>query len=476
MKYAQLFIFLLSLSYSFDLLANLQSAQDLFSKRSGVGTRVDLEIARELTKEKMYFTAVPFIKEYIASGTGGSKETLDNVIDDVITEVGTKQFEIFPSQILDRINSPMIRYVRAKKYFRLGKYQETVQELKYDFSPSQIVHPFALNLEASANAILKNYEKANLLYKECVLESNKNIKSSLSSGRLKQLEVNRDTCIVGSPRALFAGQKFSEAHNDYLDLPKSSSIWPEILFEEAWNSFYMKDYNRTLGKLVTYNAPIFDYYFNPEIEVLKALTYLQLCLWDDAKKVIDDFYQRYEKEAFIINEIISKRTNDFKYFYLLGKSQMEGKISNDSLLSSMLSFIIKDPTYIDMYEQFVTGKEELTKIKTVGDSGFRKTLALNLRESLRLQRELIGSYVRRRLIQFRNQMTKSFEGMSYVKLEILGGKKTDLYSFNASTKRDRGDIAYVSRNEKQYFWTFNGEFWADELGDYVFSLKSECSK
>ena len=33
-------------------------------------------------------------------------------------------------------------------------------------------------------------------------------------------------------------------------------------------------------------------------------------------KVIDDFYQRYEKEAFIINEIISKRTNDFKYFYL----------------------------------------------------------------------------------------------------------------------------------------------------------------
>ena len=25
-----------------------------------------------------------------------------------------------------------------------------------------------------------------------------------------------------------------------------------------------------------------------------------------------------------------------------------------------------------------------------------------------------------------------------------------------------------------YLWTFNGEFWADELGDYVFSLKSEC--
>jgi hypothetical protein len=40
--------------------------------------------------------------------------------------------------------------------------------------------------------------------------------------------------------------------------------------------------------------------------------------------------------------------------------------------------------------------------------------------------------------------------------------------------RARGDVAYLRRTDKQYFWTFNGEFWADELGDYVFSLKSEC--
>ena len=56
---------------------------------------------------------------------------------------------------------------------------------------------------------------------------------------------------------------------------------------------------------------------------------------------------------------------------------------------------------------------------------------------------------------------------------LLAQKKALLYSFDKK-ERSRGDIKYIQRNEKQYFWNFNGEFWADELGDYVFALKSEC--
>ena len=40
-------------------------------------------------------------------------------------------------------------------------------------------------------------------------------------------------------------------------------------------------------------------------------------------------------------------------------------------------------------------------------------------------------------------------------------------------KRGRSD---VPRRDYQYFWSFNGEFWNDELGDYVFGLESECTR
>jgi hypothetical protein len=65
--------------------------------------------------------------------------------------------------------------------------------------------------------------------------------------------------------------------------------------------------------------------------------------------------------------------------------------------------------------------------------------------------------------------------MSYIKLEILARKKDQIYQKRRSYGfRSRGDIQNLKRTDKQYFWTFNGEFWADELGDYVFSLKTEC--
>ena len=73
------------------------------------------------------------------------------------------------------------------------------------------------------------------------------------------------------------------------------------------------------------------------------------------------------------------------------------------------------------------------------------------------------------------ELYSSFEGMSYIKLEILALRKERLYKTDSSSSGNkRGDIKYIERNDKQYFWTFNGEFWADELGDYVFALRSEC--
>jgi hypothetical protein len=41
-------------------------------------------------------------------------------------------------------------------------------------------------------------------------------------------------------------------------------------------------------------------------------------------------------------------------------------------------------------------------------------------------------------------------------------------------QKKRGSLGRPSLKDNQYFWQFNGEFWADELGDYVFALRPEC--
>jgi hypothetical protein len=410
---------------------------------------------QELLKDDLYFTAIPYLKEYLSSNRKRTSKGVDSLIDRVVTQVGVRQFEVLPNSILGRTNASTIQYILAKKLFRSGQYQKALQKLNGTIERSHPAKPFALQLEGSIFALMGKEKSAVAAFKNCIAESKKQMNSASSENRLRQLAINRDYCIVGIPRAEFAERSFSDASLSYLELSKDSYVWPEILFEEAWNSFYLKDYNRTLGKLVTYK---------------------ELCLFDDARNVVDGFYEHYQDKSLGVKRFLKKYGKNYKYFYLLAKSKRDGKQGGNSLLNQLLDSVLKDAAFLELVESFNIGRDEIEKVKGLKNPRMRKVFIANLRESLLLQRDLIGAYVRKSLHLAMDQLDKSFEGMTYIKLEVLGRAKQKLYFDSSAGNRSRGDIRYINRNEKQYFWTFNGEFWADELGDYVFSLRSECGQ
>lgn len=434
------------------------------------------QLASELIDEKLFFSAIPFIKEYLATTHQVNDVLLDKLLDDLIGEVGIKQFDILPESILGKSNAPIIRYILARKAFRKGKYDLALKYIQKNIENRNPVKPYALQLEGSIYAVSKREEAAFQSFKDCIDVSEDHIRREKNVVRIRQLKINRDYCIVGIPRAQFSLGRFESAYSSYLDLEKSSYIWPEILFEEAWNSFYLKDYNRTLGKLVTYRAPVFNYVFNPEIEVLRALTYMEMCLWDDSKNTVENFYNKYEKEYDAFKGFLDSTGKDYKQFYSLVKDYSDGKVKRNEILKIALDSIARDPAYLELYSSYSQGLEEIDQVKKINNPRIATVLNENLKESLLMQRNLIGSYLRGQLQLYSAQMMKAFEDMSYIKLEILSKRKTELYeniSFRGGN-RSRGNVAHLRRTDKQYFWTFNGEFWADELGDYVFALKSEC--
>lgn len=70
-----------------------------------------------------------------------------------------------------------------------------------------------------------------------------------------------------------------------------------------------------------------------------------------------------------------------------------------------------------------------------------------------LQRNLIGSYIRGQLQLNAAQIVRAFEDMSYIKLEVLSKRKTELYEDVSlrNSGRARGDVAHLRRTDKQYF-------------------------
>ena len=432
------------------------------------------KVIEELIDDGYYYTAIPLIKEYLVSSRKIDSRKMDSLLDKVIKNVGVRQFEVLSKKILGRVNLPVIHYIYAKKLFRERKYSKSLKRLNATIPSNHYIKPFALMLEGSNYSLLGKTQSAIEAYKECIDKSNRFIGSNHKIN--EQLKINRDFCVIGIPRTYFNIGNYQKAHSMYLDLPKRSHIWPEILFEEAWTSFYLNDYNRALGKLVTYQAPVLTHIFNPEIDVLNALTYFELCLWDDVKQSVDRFYETYGNSYGKIRKFLKQHGRDYKYYYLLGKSVQIGKKRGNNVLNRMLKSITRDPSYVEMLHSFNRGKEELERSDQLESRSTRGFVKKNLREALFLERDLIGAYVRKNLYILTRELEKSLEGMSAIKLEVLSRKKKMIYSVADNMGRTRGNIKNLSRTSKQYFWNFNGEFWADELGDYVFSLKSRCEQ
>lgn len=428
-------------------------------------------IIEALADEHLYYSSVPFIKEYLFKAPRISAR-LDEVIDFIATKVGIRQFELLPRRALKKATGPTFRYIRAKQLFRKRKYRKVVSILRGIRRKSHPVLPFSQHLMASSYALLGSYQWAQKSFQECFTSSEDALKRTFDRDRMRQLEINRDSCLLGRARVHFAQGKYQRASSIFSDLSKESPIWPDVLFEEAWTSFYKKHYNQTLGKLSTYNSPLLKFVFNPEVEELKAFSYLKMCLYSDAKKVVENFYANYEKDTKSLKRILSKGKKNFRFYYLLAKDRMEREVPSTRTLNLILGTIIRDPAFLEMHKSFQEARYEMGRIQEIRNKKLKRVLMNAMTSSIALQRDLMGDYVRSSLKGQYYQIKRILKSLSYIKLEVLSQKRERV--FQKSSKRSRGDIRYLSRASDQYFWTFDEEFWIDELGDYVFSLKSEC--
>ena len=250
------------------------------------------QLINELIEDDMYFSATPFVKEYLASSSGRNNSEFDLLLDKVITKVGIKQFETLPVNILEKSNAATIRYILARKAFRNSKLDQSLNYLNKNIEEWNAVKPFSLFLEGSIYALTKKEDQAIRTFKECVDISSNHISKEKDENKIMQLKIAKDYCIVGIARSQFSIKKFEEAYSSYLDLQKSSHIWPEILFEEAWNSFYLKDYDD--DQIDFFSFMLLSDKKEP-LKVEPALAQMPQKINPDKQKIIIDHYLKTEK-------------------------------------------------------------------------------------------------------------------------------------------------------------------------------------
>ena len=385
----------------------------------------------------------------------------------------------------------------AKEKLLKGDYAGAIQSASQVQTNHQL-YPLALQLKATAETMINQSDAAIRDFAACVdtADQRNEIDEGAIEGALQakwnSLKENatrdlRARCTAGQARVYYETGKFEEADRLYSQIPKASFVWTDTLFEHAWNSYAVEEYNRTLGMLVSYKSPALGFVFNTEIDVLMAQSYMALCIYPDASKIIESFTQTFGTVAKEVKTFVDQNPTDLRPYYLLGKEALSQKLHTDRKLYRFLNRFIRSPYFESLSlsadrvaaERVAIQRMDASRTETSTGmaAGFPGFLSLVLAWRIRSIELLGGIFVKNSMIDYHQVLISDFEKMQFMKIDLLSHMKQKLMEpelANAS-ERKRGNRIPVRRDD-QLLWTFNGEFWNDEIGDYVFALESECSK
>lgn len=385
----------------------------------------------------------------------------------------------------------------AKEKLLKADYAGAIQSASLVQSSHQL-YPVALQIKATAEAMTNQSAAAIRDFAECANradqrndEDEEQIAGALQA-KWNSMKENaardlRARCIAGEARVMYETEKFEDADRMYDQIPKASFVWTDTLFEHAWNSYAREEYNRTLGKLVSYKSPALQFSFNTEVDVLMAQSYMALCIYPDARKVIDDFTQTYGNVAKEVKAFVDSNPTDLRPYFNLGKAALAQKLHTDRKLYRFMNRFVRSPYFESLAlsqervaaERVAISRMDSSRAETSTgmSAGFPGFLNLVLDWRVHSIELLGGIFVKNSMIDYHQVLISDFEKMQFMKIDLLSHLKQKLMEpeLASSAERNRGNRIPVRRND-QLLWTFNGEFWNDEIGDYVFALESECAK
>ncbi len=388
----------------------------------------------------------------------------EKVLEKIVNKTGTSPLYHYNINFLSKFPTATISLHIAHYLFKNKQYQESLKYLS-NIPKKNSFYPEAMLLKGSIE-YLEGQEGYRNSFDLCYQEGSRYQKMAGKGPYQRYFVLIKEQCQMNMARALYEQGDFEATNEAFSLIDKRSYSWPYLLLDQAWSYYKLEDYNRSLGLLMTYHSPLLSSYFFPEAEVLAALSYYRLCLYYDANAMIHKFYKIYKPQAAQIKKIIESASD--QYYYALISDQLPR--TNQYLLK--LRSQLKKKLRLNLQIQAIKNIDK--EMEALKGSQNKKDLYVlqQIQKNLKSQTAL---FVKEHLYHFINQINYfSFE-MFNIKLEILSHQKDLLYEDKELiADRARGTFKGANITDQVFFYKFDGQFWADELGDYSFGLKSNC--
>lgn len=272
-------------------------------------------------------------------------------------------------------------------------------------------------------------------------------------------------------RAYYASGDFGRAIEFYAKVPRTSDVWLEAQFERAWSHFRGQDTNGALAMLHNHQAPFFAERFDPEADLLRAYSLFLMCKFGQASQEMEAFPARWQPVIDATSDLSAVSPSD-----ALGAVRNLRADAPTSLPASAIRSFRREPRMTQALASIDLAATELQGLKDEGPLG---ELVIPMVEAQRDARiEVEGRRVLDKVQGFSSELYDMLTDIELARVDLLTLEAEMLQRAAVTGVRETvDDVPRLKKLRKRRGfrpWPWKGEYWADEVGWYVFAARPDC--
>lgn len=237
----------------------------------------------------------------------------------------------FPQEFRDSYN-----YFLGEFFYEGANFSPALRYLEQVSENSQD-HARALYLTGLIQVQNQMYKSAVQSFQQAVLSQERNG----SDPRVSHL------AYMALARIAYETGDYDAAIYYYRKVPKESHQLPAAFYESGWCFFVKGDYSRALGTFHALHSPYFNHYFYPELWILEATVYLNMCRYDFAKQAIEMFRNHVSVLGVPLAQFMKSMRTPAEYYMAVTKI-LQGDRSY-ALPTTLLYPVLSDVEFYGLY-------------------------------------------------------------------------------------------------------------------------------
>ncbi len=385
---------------------------------------------------------------------------------------------LFPKEVPEKYRDPFA-YLVGRYLYAQGDYERALTLLN-TVRPGSKYFAQARYIAGVTYVASYNAKGAVGAFKDVLRElSERRDAGNLKDEERQLLELTQ----LGMARVFYSTGDYNRSIKYYTQIRRRSPLWPRALFESSWAYFQMDLYNKALGNLHSINSPFFANAYFPEAPILSSVLFFYNCKYSRVRYELEEFEYAYLPLKDELAAIIEKHEDGSAMYTWLRALRSGEAAQEDEKLRRLLAASLDDKEVLRRLSLVDAIEQEEEKIKQM-PSGWRSSpLGSAQLQDTTVAKELAindaGELVKTRLERVKAEIEDFDLKRERILFEVTRAEQGELQAdFRAEmlVQRNVTDEAKLEVSDEQLYWTFDGEYWRDELGAYIFNINTECKR